>query len=64
MSYRVTQINDLEQFEELSTTFLLVDDEGIMPDVRVDKLFRIDDYTSLAIDSHRNYLVFSMRING
>ena len=39
MAYQVTQINDLEQFGELTTTFILVDDEGIMPDVRIEKFF-------------------------
>lgn len=43
MAYQITQINNLEQFNELSTTFLLVDDAGIMPDVRVDKIFKIND---------------------
>jgi len=39
MAYQVTQINDLEQFGELTTTFILIDDEGIMPDVRIEKFF-------------------------
>ena len=37
--YRIEQINNLEQFGELTTTFLLIDDEGVMPDIRVDKFF-------------------------
>ena len=39
MAYQVTQINGLEQFGELTTTFILIDDEGIMPDVRIEKFF-------------------------
>jgi predicted P-loop ATPase len=42
MAYQVTQINDLEQFGELNTTFLLMDSDGIMPDQRVDKTFKIN----------------------
>lgn len=43
MAYQVTQINDLEQFGELTTTFILIDDEGIMPDVRLEKNFIVND---------------------
>jgi len=41
MAYQVTRINDLEQFGELNTTFVLVDDAGIMPDIRIQKVFKI-----------------------
>jgi hypothetical protein len=41
MAYQVTQINDLEQFGELTTTFILTDDEGIMPEVRYEKFFSV-----------------------
>lgn len=39
MAYNIEQINTLEQFGELTTTFVIVDNDGIMPEVRVDKFF-------------------------
>jgi len=53
MGYQVTQINDLEQFGELSTTFLLVDDEAIMPDIRVEKVFKITDNLKAVIERQK-----------
>lgn len=53
MAYQVTQINDLEQFEELSTTFILTDDAGIMPEVRIDKLFKVTDTLQKRIENQK-----------
>lgn len=53
MAYQVTRINDLEQFGELNTTFLLVDDAGIMPDVRVDKTFKINENLDRIIENDK-----------
>ena len=53
MAYQIEQINDLEQFGELNTTFLLVDDAGIMPDVRVDKTFKINDNIERIIENDK-----------
>lgn len=53
MAYKVTQINDLEQFDELSTTFVLVDDKGIMPDQRIDKTFPISENLSRMISNEK-----------
>ena len=53
MGYQVTQINDLEQFGELSTTFLLVDDEAIMPDVRIEKFFNIESNKPRIIENEK-----------
>lgn len=43
MAYHVEQINNLEQFGEFFTTFILKDDAGIMPDVRLEKNFVVND---------------------
>lgn len=51
--YIVTQINDLVQFDELSCTFLLVDSEGVMPDVRLDKVFKITDTLDKRIENQK-----------
>jgi hypothetical protein len=53
MAYQVTRINDLEQFGELNTTYLLVDDAGIMPDVRVDKTFKINENLDRIIENDK-----------
>lgn len=53
MGYQITQINDLEQFGELSTTFLLVDDEAIMPDVRIEKFFNIESNKPRIIENEK-----------
>ena len=53
MAYSVTQINDLEQFGELNTTFILIDDAGIMPDVRVDKTFKINENLDRIIENDK-----------
>lgn len=53
MAYQVTQINDLEQFNELSTTFLLVDDAGIMPDARIDKVFKVNENLDRIIENDK-----------
>jgi len=53
MAYQVTRINDLEQFGELNTTYLLVDDAGIMPDVRVDKTFKVNENLERIIDNDK-----------
>ena len=53
MAYQVTRINDLEQFGELNTTYLLVDDAGIVPDVRVDKTFKINENLDRIIENDK-----------
>lgn len=53
MAYSVTQINDLEQFGELNTTFILIDDAGIMPEVRIDKTFKINAYLDKILENNK-----------
>lgn len=53
MAYIVEQINDLVQFQELSCTFLLTDDQGVMPDVRLDKVFKITDTLDKRIENQK-----------
>jgi len=53
MAYQVIQINDLEQFGELTTTFILIDDEGIMPEVRYEKFFSVKNNTSQFIEEEK-----------
>lgn len=53
MSYKITQINDLEQGDELFTTFLLVDDAGIMPDIRLEKYFKVTDNLAKRISNQK-----------
>lgn len=53
MAYQVTQINNLEQFGELNTTYLLVDDAGVMPDVRTDKVFKLNDNIERIIENDK-----------
>jgi len=53
MAYQVTQINDLEQFGELNTTFLLMDSDGIMPDVRLEKTFKVTDTLDKRIENQK-----------
>jgi len=53
MAYNITQINDLEQFGELNTTFLLIDNAGIMPDVRVDKIFKMNNNLEKIIENDK-----------
>lgn len=53
MAYQVTQINDLEQFGELNTTFLLVDNAGIMPDIRIEKTFKLNDNLDKIIENDK-----------
>lgn len=53
MGYKVTQINDLEQFGELNTTYLLIDDAGIMPDVRVEKMFKLNENLNKIIENDK-----------
>jgi len=53
MGYKVTQINNLEQFGELVTTFLLIDDAGIMPDVRIDKIFKLSENLEQIIENQK-----------
>lgn len=55
MSYQITQINNLEQFGELNTTFLLVDDAGLMPNIRLDKTFKVNDNLDKIIENDKNY---------
>lgn len=51
--YRIEQINNLEQFGELTTTFLLIDDEGVMPDIRVDKFFSKENNVLQIIENEK-----------
>lgn len=55
MAYQITRINDLEQFGELNTTYLLTDDAGIMPDVRVDKTFKINENLDRIIENDKQF---------
>jgi len=55
MGYKVTQINNLEQFGELVTTYLLIDDDGIMPDVRVDKTFKVNENLERIIENDKQF---------
>lgn len=53
MAYQVTRINDLEQFGELTTTFILTDTDGIMPDVRIEKFFNIESNKPRIIENEK-----------
>jgi len=53
MGYQVTQINNLEQFGELNTTYILTDTDGIMPDVRVEKIFKLNDNLNKIIENDK-----------
>lgn len=53
MGYQVTQINDLIQDNQLLTTFILVDDENVMPEIRLDKSFNINENTNKVIDNDK-----------
>lgn len=53
MGYKITQINNLEQFGELTTTFLLVDSDGIMPDIRTDRVFKLNDNIEKIIENDK-----------
>ena len=53
MDYKITQINDLEQFGELTTTFILTDTDGIMPDVRIEKFFNIESNKPRIIENEK-----------
>ena len=64
MAYQITRINDLEQFGELNTTYLLVDDAGIMPDVRVDKTFKINENLDRIIENDKVFHSSSIIISG
>lgn len=43
MAYQVQRINSQTEGEVLFTTFVLTDDENIMPEVRLEKQFKITD---------------------
>lgn len=53
MAYQITRINDLEQFGELNTTFILTDTDGIMPDVRIEKFFNIESNKPRIIENEK-----------
>ena len=53
MAYQITRINDLEQFGELNTTFILTDDAGIMPDIRIDKNFKVSENLEQIIENQK-----------
>lgn len=42
MAYQYQYINKLEQFDRVYYTLVLIDDEGILPDYRNEKSFKID----------------------
>jgi hypothetical protein len=43
MAYYVIQQNDLIQDNILSTEFIIIDDEGIMPEICLNKIFNVTD---------------------
>jgi hypothetical protein len=53
MAYQITQINDQQEGDILFTTFVLTDDEGTMPNVRVDKQFRVTDTLQERIENEK-----------
>ncbi len=53
MAYQIIQINDQIESGILFTTFLLVDDNQIMPDVRIEKNFKVSDNLELRIENQK-----------
>jgi len=53
MAYQVEQINDQQEGDILFTTFVLIDDEGIMPIVRIDKQFGVTDTLQERIENEK-----------
>lgn len=53
MAYQVEQINDQQEGDILFTTFVLTDDEGIMPIVRIDKQFGVTDTLQERIENEK-----------
>lgn len=53
MAYKITQINDLIQDDEILTTFILIDDKGIMPEVRLEKTFVLNDNISKIMENDK-----------
>lgn len=51
--YIVTQINNLEQQGELNTTFLLIDSNGIMPELRIEKTYPLNENTEKIIENDK-----------
>lgn len=51
--YTVEQINDQQEGDILFTTFVLIDDEGIMPIVRIDKQFGVTDTLQERIENEK-----------
>jgi len=51
--YIVEQINDQQEGDILFTTFVLTDDEGIMPMVRIDKQFKVTDTLQERIENEK-----------
>lgn len=51
--YIVEQINDQQEGDILFTTFILTDDEEIMPIVRIDKQFKVTDTLQERIENEK-----------
>ena len=44
--YKPIFLNRLEQFSQIDYTMIAIDDEGILPDLRIDKTISLDDLTA------------------
>lgn len=53
MAYQVEQINDQQEGDILFTTFILTDDEGVMPAIRVDKQFKVTETLEERIENEK-----------
>lgn len=51
--YVVTQLNDLEQDGFLYTEFILDDDQNIMPQIRVQKVFKIVEQIDKVVENQK-----------
>ena len=51
--YTVEQINDQQEGDILFTTFILTDDEGVMPTIRVDKQFKVTETLEERIENEK-----------
>ena len=47
MAYKATYINKLDQFDGISYTLILEDEDGIMPTIRNDKFFNRSKYPEI-----------------
>ena len=53
MPYQVEQINDQQEGDIFFTTFVLTDDEGIMPLVRIDEQFKVSNTLEERIENEK-----------